>query len=242
MKRVVLGLAALCALAGCKKEAPQPPPGAAAIVAQVTQAEPEAAGATEEAEPLEKTANEILDETPLLPVTGAQVTAYLDYRHKVVQRAGGLAGTVRVKDAAGEQGGQVQVAASVRTAQATRAWAKQMGVAEEAARKEAGLSRDEVLAVGRVVGEVLSARQIWRMSGGDEALQRAREELPSLDPEQRAQAQARLLRLETDFAVMREARSARGRYGDAAVDAVLQNEEALWRIQRQTAQLTSGIY
>jgi hypothetical protein len=41
---------------------------------------------------------------------------------------------------------------------------------------------------------------------------------------------------------MREARSARARFGDAAVDAVLAHEDALWKVQQDGARVMAEVY
>jgi hypothetical protein len=80
------------------------------------------------------------------------------------------------------------------------------------------------------------------MSGGDEALAKARAELASLPPARRRAAQKALARNEQGFSEMREARSARKRFGDAAVEAVLAHEEALWKVQQDGARVMAEVY
>ena len=177
---------------------------------------------------------------PEVSVTGALVEQYLRYRQLVVER--GRTAVESYRQTKSRQRDAESTAGIVRSARATEEFAARMRAVEEAARAEVGLSRDQVAAVGQVAAEVLSARQLWRMSGGDEALAKARAELASLPPARRRAAQKALARNEQGFAEMREARSARKRFGDAAVEAVLAHEETLWKVQQDGARVMAEVY
>jgi hypothetical protein len=80
------------------------------------------------------------------------------------------------------------------------------------------------------------------MSGGDRVLQKARAEVAGLPPARRPAAERALARNEQGFLDMRDARSARKRFGDPAVDAVLAQEDALWKVQQDGARVMSEVY
>ena len=177
---------------------------------------------------------------PAVAVTDALVLQYLRYRRLVVERGRTAVEAYRKAPPRARIG--EPSAAAVRAARATEAFAVRMRAIEESVRAEVGLSRDEAAAVGQVVGEVLSARQIWRMSGGDVALERARAQLGSVPPTRRSAAEQGLARNERGFAEMRDARSARKRFGDAAVEAVLAHEDALWKVQQDGMRVMAEVY
>lgn len=262
MRTPLCALAALVATvaAGCEKE-PPPESGAAvnvlpsariaaanAAFGETADVEPPAAAA----EPAKPGADQIAARVaPGVNVDEALVRRYLTYRLTVVER--GEAAVEAFQKARAERSAKDKAAANAKkpaqtraaavvAQQVTEAFATQMRKIEEDARNAAGLSREQVAAVGQVVGEVLSARQIWRMSGGDEAVANAKASLVKLSSKERAAAQTRLARTEAGFAEMKEARSARGRFGDAAVDAVLKHEDALWKVQKDGARVMAAVY
>ncbi|HYX90336.1 MAG TPA: hypothetical protein VE782_02140 [Myxococcaceae bacterium] len=170
------------------------------------------------------------------------VLRYLDYRRRVVARGRAAVEVYRKANPHQSPNGEATAAGSVRAARATEEFAARMRDIEEAVRAELALSRDEAAAVGQVVAEVLSARQLWRMSGGDEALTRARARLASVPAGRRGAAEQALQRNERGYAEMREARSARKRFGDAAVEAVLAHEDELWKVQQEGMRVMAEVY
>ena len=212
-----VALAAVLCAAGCReREAPRAAPADAPGVEALKDDGPREAHS---ADRLGAIAEHGVKVSPEL------VERYIDYRRKVVER-GREAVTKFRKLSLSEQEAHVQ-AASVRAVRATEEFAVRMRAIEESARKDSGMSREEVLAVGQVAAEVLTARQIWKMSGGDGSPEYAKA---------RSEADAR------GVAEMREARSARTRFGDAAVDAVLAREEALWKVQQDGARVMADVY
>jgi hypothetical protein len=179
---------------------------------------------------------------PGVVVNEALVLRYLQYRKRVVEHGRTAVESYRKANPRPRGGNGEATAGSVRAARATEEFAVRMRALEEAARAEVGLSRDEAAAVGQVAGEVLSARQLWRMSGGDEAVERARAQLASVPAGKRRAAEQALARNERGFIEMREARSARKRFGDAAVDAVLAHEDALWKVQQEGMRVMAEVY
>lgn len=188
---------------------------------------------------------------PDVAVDEALVRRYLAYRRAVVER-----GEVAVeafqkaraenveeeKAAAKSKKVAPKKAASVVAQNVTEAFTRQMREIEAQARVSSGLSLEQVSAVGQVVGEVLSARQIWRMSGGDDAVANAKAALAKLSPKERERARATFAKTEAGFIQMRDAKSARARFGDAAVDAVLAHEEALVDVQKDGAKVMATVY
>jgi hypothetical protein len=234
MKGAVPALVYLALLAGCRKDQPSP-----------SAPTPSAEALADRARPVvdEPVADEIAEAAPpASSVDEALVVKYLGFREKVLERAQTVVAQLKSPPAGKEADVDARMAASVRMQERTKAWGEQMRAVEESARKELGLSRDEVVAVGQVVTEVLSVRQVWKMSGGDEAVTAARADLARLSQKDRAAAQAALAKKEEGFAVMRDARSARKRFGDKAVDAVLAHEDALWKVQREGSKLLSEVY
>lgn len=220
--------AALMITAGCRKSAAE------------DQSVPQHAAAESPTEPAVHTADAIASAAAAdVAITEALVSQYLRYRGLVVERGRiaveGFRQTTQRRRAD-------PTAISVQSARATEEFTVRMRAIEETARAEVGLTREQVAAVGQVVGEVLSARQLWRMSGGDQVLQKARAELASLPLARRRAAERALARNEQGFSEMRDARSARKRFGDAAVDAVLAQEDALWKVQQDGARVMAEVY
>lgn len=231
-----LALVALLSIVGCKKDPAQADPALEPdFAAEEKQAEPTTVIAS--GHPADHLA-EVAE--PKVRVSEALVLKYLDYRKQVVVQGRNVVKAVTEEQAAEKK--DTKLAGSVRAKLATDGFVTRMRDLEEAARQKLGLSRDEVVAVGQVVGEVLSARQIWKRSGGDEAVQKARAELAVMPEGERKKAQARLEERARGFADMRDAKGARARFGDAAVDAVLAHEDALWNVQREGAAVMSAVY
>ena len=83
---------------------------------------------------------------------------------------------------------------------------------------------------------------IWKMNGGDEALEKARAKLASMPVKDQTRAKVALARSEKSFDEMKNASRVRKRFGDEAVDAVLKNEDALWKVQQDGAKVMSAVY
>lgn len=234
-----LTLVALLSIFGCKKE-PEPPPEVTPTFVAAAQDEEEkpAPAAEPQAHPVDELGKVA---EPTVKVSEALVLQYLEYRKKVVAQGRDVVKVVSEAQAA-EKAKGTKLAGAVRAKLATEDFVTRMREVEEQARQDLKLSREEVVAIGQVVGEVLSARQLWKRSGGDEAIEKARAELEKLPEAERAAAQTRLDARAKSFADVRDAKSARGRFGDAAVDAVLKHEDALWNIQRESAQVMSAVY
>ncbi|MBX5481383.1 MAG: hypothetical protein IRZ16_05990 [Myxococcaceae bacterium] len=231
MLRAVAALTVvLFAFAGCRKEGPAPaaPPPAEEPEFFVDRT-PD--GGTPASAEVEHPADEIGEvAAPDVKVTEALVLKYLAYRKVVVER--GREAVAKVQ----------QEEKSLNLTQRAEHFAVTMRAIEEKARAEAGLSRDEVVAVGQVTGEVFAARQIWRMNGGDEVLEKARATLATMTGDAKAKAAQALARNEQSFAQMKNAASARKRFGDEAVDAVLAHEDALWKVQQEGAKVMSAVF
>ena len=234
MKRLVFLLAGFALVSGCKREAPSESPSPASAEALADRGTPVVD---------EPVVDEIAEAAlPSSKVDAALVQKYLTYRKQVVARARKILETMRAADAGVKTAANSRIAGSVRAQQATESWGEQMRQVEETVRSELSLSREDVVAVGQVTAEVLAARQIWRVSGGDEAVVAARAELEKLPKAERAKAEKRLETKAAGFVQMRDAQSARKRFGDAAVDAVLQHEDALISVQREGSKIMAGVY
>lgn len=219
MKRGLL-LLALMSLAGCKKDRPAPPPPAAQE--EFPAAPGEAAREPARADQMGTLA------APKVKVTSALLDEYLAYRKRVAER--GQTAVEKFKDGKVDPGRRAEE------------FAVRMRAIEEKARQEAGLSRDEVVATGQLVSEVFAQRQIWKLSGGDEVLEKARAKLASLPAAEQQEAKVRLAKNEQSFQEMKTAQAARRRFGDAAVDAVLEREDALWKVQQDGAKVMAAVY
>lgn len=232
--KLAVPLLVLACIFGCKKDSPPPPPAPAPAEPFEDTAEAPA--------PAEHPADALAEiAEPGVQVSEELVLKYLAYRKKVVERGQAVVKAV-VSQQAEEKAKGVKLAGSVRAKVATEDFVERMRKVEDEARETSGLSRDEVVAVGQVVGEVLAARQIWQRTGGDDAVASARAELEKLSGEAREKAQALLEAREKSFANMRDAKSARERFGDQAVDAVLAHEKALWEVQREGAKVMAAVY
>lgn len=239
MFRVSALTLALFALAACKKEeaAPIAPSGPQPELFVDRALIDAGAAAIVESEHLADDLAEI--SVPDVKVTEALVLQYLGYRKLVVQRGRDAVEKLQQEAEEAKKEGE---GTPVNLTRRAETFAITLRAIEERAREENRLSRDEVIAVGQAVGEVFAARQIWRMSGGDEALERARRRLATIPGAKRPKAEAALARNEKSFAVMRDATSARKRFGDVAVDAVLAHEDALWKVQQDGAKVMSAVY
>ncbi len=179
-------------------------------------------------------------EAPGVKVDEALVKRFVEYRRRVVQRSTGAVEAFSRESRAAA--GSANQTVAMRAARASQLFAEKMRDIEETAREETKLSRDEVSAAARVVGAVLAQREIWRLSGGDEAVKQAEATFATLTEAEQAHGKAALQASLDGFAQMREAKEARRIHGDAAVDAVLAQEEVLRELQRESTQVMSQVY
>jgi hypothetical protein len=236
MLRLAIPLLAAFAFSACKKQE-QPEPHEPLAV-EADDAEASERPAVHAADAM-RAAAAPQDVEPGLGVDEAQVERYLAYRRQVVQ-LGKAAAEAFVREAREQKPGTQSGA--VKAQKASETFAVRMRAVEEKAREQAGLSRDEVASVGQVTAEVLSARQLWKLSGGDEAVEAARARIQQLPSAEQGPARAALEARAAGFVKMKEAREARRRYGDTAVDAVLAHEDALWAVQRESMAVMAQVY
>lgn len=175
---------------------------------------------------------------PDVKVTPALVEKYLAYRTSVVEKGRAAVEKFQQESAEAKKNGEAQLNVSKRAAE----FAVRMRAIEEKARENSGMSRDEVVATGQLISEVFAARQIWKMNGGDEALEKARAKVASMPAKDQTRAKVALARSEKSFDEMKNASRARKRFGDEAVDAVLKQEDALWKVQQDGAKVMSAVY
>lgn len=225
---------------GCKKQEPAPVQDVAPLHVTGGAGEDDAEELTEARDGMHSADALLQQEAPGVKVDEALVTRFVEYRARVVQRSKGAVEAFSRESRAAAASANQTVA--MRAARASQLFAEKMRDIEETAREETKLSRDEVSAAARVVGAVLAQREIWRLSGGDEAVKQAEATFATLSEAERARAREALQASLDGFAQMREAKEARRVHGDAAVDAVLAHEEALRELQRESTQVMSQVY
>ncbi|HYI02231.1 hypothetical protein [Hyalangium sp.] len=99
--------------------------------------------------------------------------------------------------------------------------------AEEAARKEARLSEEDVNAIADVVTAVISQRQLTQAFQIDEELKKLEEMQAKLRPEQREELAPQLAAMRERIEDLQKLTEVRRTYGDANVDMVLTHEADL---------------
>ncbi len=249
MRRLAPALFVVAALsaAACKKSQPEeaaPPPGPLAVTDHApTDEEAESTeigggGAVHGADALLAQGQ---DGALAVPVDAARVEKYLTYRRQVVSKGQSAVAKFQ-KDTAVQPAAVKGQASAVKTVRAAEEFAVRMRAIEEQALRDLGLSREEAGAVAQVVGAVLSERQMWKMSGGDAAIEQARAKLLALSGDERARAEAALKASEAGFAQAKAAGTSRRRFGDAAVDAVLAHEDALWTLQKEGMSVMAQVH
>ena len=236
---------------GCKKEEPTSEGLSSLHVTAPSgpgsETSPDDAEELTQARESQHSADALLQEgQPSVKVDEALVERFLEYRKLVVARSRSaveqFAKETRAAGGATAAAAKANQTVAMRAARASQQFAERMRDIEDKAREELKLSRDEVAAVAQVVGAVLSQREIWRLSGGDEAVQLAQTQLAAMSEAERARGGKALQASLDGFAQMRDAKEARRVHGDAAVDAVLAHEEALSSVQREATSVMSQVY
>jgi hypothetical protein len=99
--------------------------------------------------------------------------------------------------------------------------------AEEAARKEAGLSEEDVNGIADVVTAVIGQRQLIQELHMDEELKKLEEMQAKLTPEQREELAPQVASMREHVEEVQKLTGVRNTYGDANVDLVLTREADL---------------
>ena len=99
--------------------------------------------------------------------------------------------------------------------------------AEEAARKKAGLTEEDVNGIADVVTAVISQRQLTQSFHIEEELKKLEEMQAKLRPEQREELAPQLATMRERIEELQKLTEVRRTYGDANVDLVLTREEDL---------------
>jgi hypothetical protein len=161
-----------------------------------------------------------------VPVTAAMVDKYVEFQRRMVK-----VGTQQLAklglSATQMRSGQSAVLVNRHLEEAIRK-------ATETVRQQVGLSEAELETMRGLAASVLVPRGQWRASGGDRSLQQLRQRAERAPASRREELIKQADRLEASMGQMRDAKDARRRYGDTAVDLVIQHEPELEDIQAKS--------
>ena len=216
MRRSLWVLLVVLAFSACKKdkEAEAPP---SMQTAQPSKAASESKQAEDELEP----------GTEFGPsayvVTKEKLDAYVGYQRKLLEAYEALLRDLakvpgRMKDGSGEMVADINAAMKLIESKAK---------AEEEARKEAGLSDEDVNGLAEVVTAVISQRQLAQALQTEEELKKLEEMQAKLTPEQREELEPQLAAMRERNEELQKLVEVRRTYGDANVDLVLGREADL---------------
>lgn len=217
MRKLLWVLFAAGLLSGCKKEeAPAPAREAAGM----------AAGEASQAAPVE--AAEALDDSKPYALTQAKLDAYVGYQRQVLDAYAAMARELqaaKVRLTAGTLDAQGRPVGMSESMKAIESKAE----SEAKARREAGLSEEDVNRIGSLVMDVITQRHMAAMLDLAGELKKLEEMQARLKPEQQKELapQIEVMRKrvdETDKLV-----AVRKLHGDANVDLVLSREQDLMR-------------
>ncbi|MDY7230470.1 hypothetical protein [Hyalangium rubrum] len=213
MRRSLWVLCAALFLSGCKKEqaseAPRPAEAARPSEAPLEGEQAEEPGA--EFAPGAYT------------VTKEKLDAYVGYQRKLLEAYDAL-----LKDMAGVQGRLKDGGSDMKAdLNASMKLIESKAKAEEAARKEAGLSEQDVNGLSEVVTDVMGQRQLAQALQSEEELKKLEELQAKLTPEQREELAPQLATMRERNEELQKLTEARRTHGDANVDMVLTREADL---------------
>lgn len=214
MRRMASGvvLAGLLLLAACRGEGQPGSASASGPVPAPTAAQPAA----------------VQPAGPALPaVTPARIDAFLAYQR---QRLALDAALWKELGARGLRGAD----AGAGDAQGALELLEQRALEEARVQAAQGLSREELLALGTLVREVLEPRQLARELGLAETVALLEEQGARLSGGPREELEEQLAPLRARLAELESLAGPRARHGDAAVEAVLARETELlaWEAER----------
>lgn len=213
MRRSLWVLCVALGFSACKKDKAEPAP-AAPQAARPSQAPPPDEQAEEEAPEAE------LAPGPY-PLTKEKLDAYVGYQRKLLEAYETLLKDLaQAKRDAGKGDDLAEVNATMKLIEGKAR-------AEEAARKEAGLSEVDVNGIADIVTAVISQRQLTQSFHIEEELKKLEEMQAKLRPEQREELAPQLAAMRERTEELEKLTEVRRTYGDANVDLVLTREEDL---------------
>ncbi|MCI0572683.1 MAG: hypothetical protein L0Y66_18165 [Myxococcaceae bacterium] len=164
-------------------------------------------------------------------LTAAKLGAYLRYQRLRLEVDASLAREVSAVASRLEAGGAEGKRAARHAMRVLEAKAE----AEERAREQTGLAREEVHHFGELVAAVLQPRVLARTLSLDDSIRTLEEQGARLQGDKGAELEAQLVPLRAQAEALRKMAAERQRYGDATVDLVLTREADL--LQNHDAQL-----
>ncbi len=214
MRRSLWVLCVVLGLSACKKEkaesAPRP----------VEAARPSHASREDEQAPEEGDAGAEFGPSAYT-VTKGKLDAYVGYQRKLLEAYESLLKDLaKVKLDAGKGDELAQVNSTMKLIEGK-------AKAEEAARKEAGLSEEDVNGIAEVVTTVIGQRQLTQALKMDEELKKLEDMQAKLAPEQREELAPQLAAMRERIEDLQKLTEARRTYGDTNVDLVLTREADL---------------
>jgi hypothetical protein len=215
MRRSLWVLFVALAFSACKtdKEAPEAPSMEAA---QPSQASSESKQAEEAPEPgVEHGPNAYV-------VTKEKLDAYVGYQRKLLEAYEAL-----LRDMAKVHGRLKEGSGEMADMNAAMKLIESKARAEETARKEAGLSEEDINGLAEVVTAVISQRQLAQALQTEEELKKLEEMQAKLTPEQREELEPQLAAMRERNEELQKLVEVRRTYGDANVDLVLAREPEL---------------
>lgn len=154
-------------------------------------------------------------------LTKEKLDAYVGYQRKLLEAYESLLKDLaKVKLDAGKGDSLAEVNATMKLIEGK-------AKAEEAARKEAGLTEEDVNGIAEVVTAVISQRQLTAAVKTDEELKKLEEMQAKLTPEQREELAPQLAAMRERTEDLQKLTEARRTYGDTNVDLVLTREADL---------------
>ncbi|KFE72408.1 hypothetical protein [Hyalangium minutum] len=214
MRRSLWVLCVALGFSACKKEKAEPAPAA-----------PQAARPSPAPSPDEQADEDEASEAELAPgpypLTKEKLDAYVGYQRKLLEAYETLLKDLaQTKRDAGKGDDLAEVNATMKLIEGKAR-------AEEAARKEAGLSEVDVNGIADIVTAVISQRQLTQSFHIDEELKKLEEMQAKLRPEQREELAPQLAAMRERTEELQKLTEVRRTYGDANVDLVLTREEDL---------------
>lgn len=216
MRRSLWVLWAVLACSACKKEQPGPAPAPA----PAGPAAPGEASAPGEQEP-GTAAGEAGEGPPTYRVTPEKLAAYVGYQRQLLEAYAAL-----TKDLATAKS-KPDTVGTLAEVNATMKYIEGKAVAEEKARKEAGLSEEDVNGLADVVTAVISQRQMLQTLQFDEELKKLEAMQAKLSQEQQKELAPQIDAMRERVESLRQLTEVRRTYGDANVDTVLTREADL---------------
>jgi hypothetical protein len=213
MRRSLWVLWAVLACSACKKEPPSPAPAPGPVA-------PAASGAAPT--PSETDPGPAGGEAPsTYQVTPEKLGAYVAYQRQLLEAYAAL-----TKELATAKG-KPDTVGTMAEVNATMKYIEGKAVAEEQARKAAGLSEEDVNGLADVVTAVVSQRQMLQTLQFDEELKKLEALQAKLSQEQQKELAPQIDAMRERVESLRQLTEVRRTYGDANVDTVLTREADL---------------